>query len=452
MAPITSVRISGRLQSRFGRETIYNLVCGVVYAFSQWLLLKLLFIYLGTATAGWYAYAMAIIAPVMAFGSFGLRAILSTDAKEEYSFSSYFTFRIITTLATLGGALVIYYFTMAPTGQVAETFAAFICLGLYRSAEWFSDLAQGEYQRQGRMQMVLGTFLFKLCFGLGGFALVVMISRRLDWAFMMMALVTMLVLLGYELRPSRLRTRLRIHLDRPNMAKIVKLALPVGVILLLGALQGSIPRYILEKHESLAALGVFSALVYLGVFGGFLATAISNAMAPILSQHWVANRLDSFRKLLLAVLCGDVLLALAMLAAFLLVGDLLLRLMFNAEVAVYHSYLPLVAGLSLMSFWDSHLGCAMTVLRRFRTTMIIQIARVLVVAPVAYVMIERWGITGALWASIAFPLSSVALFAIIIFRDFSKAEQDLSFKMAHLPFRAKTAADSSGAEAGRTVL
>jgi O-antigen/teichoic acid export membrane protein len=411
-----------KFRSRLGRETFYSLVCGVVYAFSQWLLLKLLFIRMGTVTAGWYAYAMAIIAPIMAFGSFGLRAILATDAKKEYQFATYFSFRVATTVATLGCALVVYYFAMPATGLKAELLGAFACLALYRSAEWFSDLAQGEYQRQGRMRVVLRTFLFKLCFGLGGFAVIVIVFHRVDWGFMVMALVTISVLLGYELRPARLLVPLAIQFNGPIMEKIIRLALPVGGILLLGALQGSIPRYVLEKYATLEALGVFAALVYLGVFGGFLSAAIGNAMSPILSQHWAERRLDSFRRLLLAVLLGDVLVALAMLAVFLLFGDLMLRVMFNVEVAAYHAYLPLVAGIALMSFWDSHLGCAMTVLRRFQATMVIQIARVLIVTPIAFFLVKHWNVAGALWASIAFPISSIAAFVAIIVWDFRKAK------------------------------
>jgi O-antigen/teichoic acid export membrane protein len=425
--------IQDRLRSRLGRETLYSLVCGVVYAFSQWLLLKLLFIHLGTATAGWYAYAMAVITPIMAFGSFGLRAILATDAKGEYSFSTYFTFRVATTVATLGCALVVYFLVMSTAGLGMELFAAFACLGLYRSAEWLSDLAQGEYQRQGRMRVVLGTFLFKLCFGLGGFAVVVNVFHRVDLAFLAMAFVTMSVLLGYELRSSRLLAPLKFQFERRSLMRIGRLALPVGIILLLGSLQGSIPRYALGKYADLETLGVFSALVYLGVFGGFLATAISNAMAPILSEHWAARRLDSFRKLLLTVLLGDVLVAMLMLAAFLLFGGFLLRLLFNAEVAAYYAYLPFVAGISLMSFWDSHLGCALTVLRRFHATLVIQIARVLIVTPIAFLLIRRWGIAGALWGSMAFPLSSVAAFGWVVVRDFSRAKREVDFAGSTLP-------------------
>src|SRR6185312_16965079 len=118
-----------------------------------------------------------------------------------YTFSNYFSFRVATTFATLGCALGVYYLVAPPKTVGLELLGAFCWLGLYRSAEWFSDLVQGEYQRQGRMKVVFGTFLLKLFFGVGGFAVCVAVLHRIGLAFLVMTVVTSSVLLGYELRP-----------------------------------------------------------------------------------------------------------------------------------------------------------------------------------------------------------------------------------------------------------
>lgn len=71
--------------------------------------------------------------------------------------------------------------------------------------------------------------------------------------------------------------------------------------------------------------------------------------------------------------------------------------------------------------------------RRFKTTLGIQVARVVIITPIAIVLIAHWGIAGALVASIAFPLSSIAAFVRVILRDFRKAKRDLKGALPTVP-------------------
>lgn len=80
--------------------------------------------------------------------------------------------------------------------------------------------------------------------------------------------------------------------------------------------------------------------------------------------------------------------------------------------------------------------------------MIIQISRFLFVMPPAYILVKHLGITGALWASLAAPLSSVAVFVTLTFQEFRKAECALSFKSRHFPLPAVTLVNKGRAEAG----
>lgn len=413
--------VRGQVVSRIGRETLFSLLSAGVYAAGQWLLLKMIYSYAGTSTAGWYSYAMAIIAPIMALGSMGLRGILATDAKNEYALSEYFSVRIITVILCLLGALSIYL-VIAPREAPVGLAAAFLGLVVYRSGEWLSDITQGEYQRQGRMLVVLGTFGLKLICGIGCFSVVLAMTHRIALAFVPLAVVSFSVLLGYELRPRRLRIKIRLKWPDGRLIGIVRMAAPAGVTLLLASLQSSIPRYLIEKDLTLKALGIFAALSYFGVLGGFVSTATSNAVLPILGEYWYANNWGKFRRLMLAMLAGDVVFNCCLLVAFSVVGHYVLRLMFNRDVAEHARLLPLVVGITLAVFLDSHLGCAVTVLRRFKEAMLIQIVRIGIVTPIAVWMIFRWGITGALEASIVFPVSSLGPYAWIVVRDLRRAE------------------------------
>src|SRR5690349_3035489 len=103
-------KIAPRLRSRLGREATFSFLSAGVYSLNQWLLLKILFKSMGAEMAGWYAYSMAIITPITAFASFGLRSILATDAKKEYTGSEYFSFRFGSFVLSFVCVVAAYFF------------------------------------------------------------------------------------------------------------------------------------------------------------------------------------------------------------------------------------------------------------------------------------------------------------------------------------------------------
>jgi O-antigen/teichoic acid export membrane protein len=107
--------------------------------------------------------------------------------------------------------------------------------------------------------------------------------------------------------------------------------------------------------------------------------------------------------------------------AFILFGHALLAALFNREVAEYSRYLPLVALIGLAGFWDSHLGCGLTVLRRFRTQMVILTLRVLVATPITLMLTRQWSLAGALIACAIYPLISVVPFGVVIASEYRRA-------------------------------
>jgi O-antigen/teichoic acid export membrane protein len=267
------------------------------------------------------------------------------------------------------------------------------------------------------MRIVLGAYALKLGLLIGGFITAALLTRRLDLSLAWLGFASAAVLVCYELPISRLRQSARMVGSAAALKKIGFISLPLATVLMISALQASIPRFFLKKTGSLEAVGIFAALSYFCVFGGFISAAMTNALSPILSEHRAQCRWASFRRALLLVVGADFLLALGLLLLFWCAGGWLLGIMFSAEVVPYARYLPLVALLALTSFWDAHLGCALTALRRFKSNLVVQIARLLVATPLALFLIQRWQLPGALWASIAFPCSSFIALIALIWRD-----------------------------------
>jgi len=406
-----------------GRETLFSIASGLIYAAGQWLLLKLFFVFYSTEIAGWYAYAMSIIAPVVGLGGMGLRPILVTDARGQYSFSDYFAFRKICSAMTFIALVVIYLALPNPKVEAEGLTLGFCILALARSIEMVSDIVQGEYQRQGRLIIVFASSVIKLVFGVGLFGLMAYYFSDVRAGLLVLALANILTLFAFEFSPKRLGYSPRGILNARTASSIFWLSLPAGLNLLLVAFQSSIPRMLLANSASLQLLAVFAALTYLGVIGGFVSNAIGTAIAPVLGRQWANSDFRGFERTLLAVLIVDTFIGVGLLGIFLLFGQQLLATMFSREVATYSSYLPWVAAYSLATFWSSHLGCGLTVLRRFKTMLGLNVARIIVGTLICYALIHYAPLKGALAALVAFPMISILPICIVIFVDIKSARE-----------------------------
>src|ERR1700675_4948304 len=75
----------------------WTFVGNVIYSGSQWSMLVLLAKIGNPEMVGQYGLALAIAGPVLALSSLQLRAVLTTDVREQIHFGEYLGFRLLTT-------------------------------------------------------------------------------------------------------------------------------------------------------------------------------------------------------------------------------------------------------------------------------------------------------------------------------------------------------------------
>ncbi len=73
----------------------------VIYMASQWAMLAVLAKLGSPETVGQFALGLAVTAPIILFTNLQLRAVIATDARNENTFSDYFTLRIATTIFSI---------------------------------------------------------------------------------------------------------------------------------------------------------------------------------------------------------------------------------------------------------------------------------------------------------------------------------------------------------------
>lgn len=381
-----------------------------VYALAQWGMLVVISKLGAPEAVGQFALALALTAPVMLLANLQLRIIQATDARREFAFADYLGLRLITVgLALLvigGGALMLADYSR-------ETALIVLALGLAKAVEAISDVLYGLLQQRERMRLIAISLMLKGAMSLLALGLGVVLTGRVFWGALGLALTWAGLLLAYDLPVVRATLREAPALAStprwhgPTLLALSRLALPLGLVMMLLALNGSIPRYFIEHALGSYELGIFAALAYLMVAGSMVVNAIGEASSARLAQHYAAGEHARFVRLLAGFVGLGAALGGAALLGALLLGRQVLSLIYAPEYARQELLVWLMAAAAL-SYVASFLGYAMTAARQLKLQAPLFAAVTASTTLASWLLVPRYGLVGA-----ALALSIAALVQII---------------------------------------
>lgn len=417
-APETFVSAQS-LRSNFSWMLLGNLV----YAVSQWGLV-IAITQTGTPQMmGQFALGLAISAPVVLFLNLHLRAILATDARADFSFSEYFSLRASSSLLSILLIAVISALAGYPQG----TITIILLITLSKVIESLSDLAYGLFQREETMQLISLSKILRGLLSLLALSAVLLLGGSLSLAVLALVFSWLLVFLFHDLPRllailARRNERLEWTGDRPAVRKLIRLALPMGVVVLLISLSSNLPRYLIERQVGEAALGIFSALAYLMVAGGQVSLALWQSVIPRFSTFLAEGDTRAFRSLFLKLSGIALLLGLGGFLIALLLGKPLLGFLYGTDYARESSlfvWLMLGAGLSYQS---SLFGTAITAARKFDIQLPMNLFFLALTALLSFWLIPRYHLLGAAWVLIANFAVQIPVKALVLHRVVQETE------------------------------
>lgn len=355
----------------------------IVYTGCQWLMLIVLAQLGSPAMVGQFALGLAVTAPIMMFTNLQLRSIQATDARQEYRFGDYLALRLISTLL----ALLIIVTIVLLAGYRRETALVILTVGVAKAFEAVSDVFYGLQQQHERMDRIAQSMMIKGVLSLLALGVAIAITGRVLWGTLGLATVWAVILIAYDVRSGRLifqndaglgNTSLHDHSRQPSLApcwqwrslvKLVWLAWPLGLVMMLLSLNANIPRYMSERYLGERELGIFAALAYLMIAGNTVIAALGQSATPRLARYYVQGDRAAFGNLLLRLMGIGVIAGAAGVVGALIAGQPLLGLIYGTEYADHSDvllYLMIAAGIGYVA---SFLGYGMTAARYFRIQM-----------------------------------------------------------------------------------
>jgi O-antigen/teichoic acid export membrane protein len=393
----------------------WTFVGNTIYSACQWGALVALAKLSSPVIVGQYALGVAIATPVTSLTGLQMRPVIASDVKQTYKFGEYLGFRLASTALAM---LIILVIPLILHSGPMMTILTFV-IGLALAIENISDIYYARLQYIDRMDRIAKSQILRaplsllvLCFG-------VYFTGKLTWAVALTVLVRAAVLLGYDRRVQthssepldadspislsafeQLKEVLRPRWEPRKMARILWLALPLGIVAMLVNLNVNMPRYFIQWKLGSRELGIYSALAFLMSAGNLLVSALAQSVFVPLARFYAQGRRRAFTFLLLKLLgIGTVLGAGGIFVAW-IAGPKLLAIIYRPEYAAESRLLVWFMVVAWIGYLGQFMGSAMTSARLFAQQIPLFALGVLTITVGSYWLVPRMGLQGAIIASI----------------------------------------------------
>lgn len=382
-----------------------------VYSGTQWAIVALI-TKLGTpAMVGQYVLAMAIGAPVFMLLNMQLRAVQVTDAESQYKLQDYLSLRVLTSIAALATVLFLAW----RAGYDSVTVAVIVALTIAKFVESLSDLLYGFFQKNERMDWISVSLMLRGVLGTLALAGLLLLTSQLSLAAFGLAASWTFVLIVYDTRKCIVASSKEpaLPLNFHNSLRLARLAVPLGVVMLLISLNVNIPRYFIERYSGVDELGYFGAIGYIAVASSTFVYALGQASSARLAVYGVKDR-PNFIKLMSRLLLMTLLLGACSLIVAVLWGQQILSLVYNPAYSAYSSAFVWIMVGAAFEYSASMFLYGITALRAFSVQVGGYVFIVLLKLVLCYLWVPALGLIGAAYASAAVGATQFVLWLVVL--------------------------------------
>lgn len=385
--------------------------------------------------AGLYMAGLLIMQPLFHFTDFNLRQIFVTDMTDRWEFRDYLAHRLIWSMLAIFVGTVVALFVFPGNGLVI---AVNFVMGLAIAGQSLSELFHSLFQKHGRFDTIARSLMLRGVLCLIGVCAVFYVTKSVLASLVAMTVLRFLTVVVYDLPAAcrilehrnifRLPVDLKPRFSSRNISAMTWLGLPLAINMGVLSLVPQIPRFWLEKHEGLSALGQYGSIAMLMSVGLMVLNSLGIAMSQRFAKAHAANDKHEFVRLTV-ILAGS---AVGMGCLGLLVipvcGGWLLTIAYTSEYAPLTELFWLITFGATFGFLGNALGYPVTAARIFRIQPVICVLQAILTATGCAILVPRFGMYGAAWSVAGANIMHALLFAVIWFtalRKMGKAKRKL---------------------------
>jgi O-antigen/teichoic acid export membrane protein len=397
----------------------WTLFGNLAYTGCQWAIIIVLAKLGSPILVGQFALGLAVTAPFFIFLNMQLRAVQVTDARAQFKFGDYLGLR----LATVFVALNLVFIVLFAMRSSEQTKLVIVFLALAKACESLTDIFFGLMQRRDRMDRIAKSMIIKGVVSVAAVGVAVYYTRSAIWGAVALSLAWTAILLAYDIPNGAWVARssprfppeaLRPRWNRQNMYLLARLAFPLGVVVMLIALNSSIVRYFVQGYLGERQLGIFAALAYLQGAAATVEDAIAQSALPHLSRSYASNNGRAFRALLLRLLVIGVSLGVCGIWIATAGGRPILTVFYGPEYAAHFTVFVWIMVAIAVNFSASFMLYAATAAQYFRSQLPVSLFVTIGTLLASAWFIPKYGILGAAYTLLVAALLRTALASVLL--------------------------------------
>jgi len=366
--------------------------------------------WVGLAEAGMVSFAAAVAVLVNGIITFNVRIFQSSDVGKEFSLHTYLGLRICTALLSvifIASFVLVGNFDTQRLIVILLFYLMFLCTG-------FADVFMGDLQQKTKMRVAGRIMVCSFGLNLIVFAFTIFVSGSLIISLISSCIVTFFSYVAWIWFYRNDFGPIRVRYDISAIKILLKKVLPLFFAGLIGSYLYNMQKYYLGFLETDESVATITILLMPGTALQMLCAAIfGGAEMTKTAVIYASGNLKSLSKRINGQLLAAVAISIFFLLCVYIFGLPLLAWLFATELSTYMLELMIVSiGGALFSV-NIALGSAAIVMRLQKAHFIITLVVAVIVAPLMWVIVARYGINGAAFTNLAFlaPLS-IALYVI----------------------------------------
>ena len=399
----------------------WTFVGNAIYAGGQFATLMLLAKLLPPELVGQYALGLAMVYPVINLANLQLRAVMTSGTRQHTHFGYYLTLRLLTTSLALA---IIFAITQILRYRWELT-AVVLMVGVAYAIEAISDVYYARLQLYDRMAEMSKSLIARAVLSVLALAIATYISRSLLWGIVGIVLARAGVLFGYDIcerthglagqfkRFSR-NEALTPRLDVKVQLKLLWLSFPLGIVVLLVALNSSVPSYFIKHALGERDLGIFAAIGFAVSVGNMAVVSLGQSAFTRLARSYAAGNLAEFGSLLAKLLAFGAAVGVCGMIISKLAGREILTILFRPEYAERADLLPWIMAAGGVVYMAQFLGFGMTAANFYNSQVVLNILANLSLIAACYWLVGRQGLLGVIIAMLIAAIVQLAASAIIL--------------------------------------
>ena len=374
----------------------WNMAGSIFEAALSFVLLIVVNRVMGENSGGIFTLAFSHAQLMYNIGTLEVRPIQSTDVRQKYPFSAYFSLRLVSGFIMIAACLV--YALTFDADPVKQRIMMYICL--YKTIEAVQDVFTAMYQQHDRIEYSGKISVLRISLILVTFTATLLLTRQLEPACIVMLLAGTGTLLTYNFHIWKKFPDAVIRLDFSHTKEILIACFPLFISVFVMLYISNAPKYAINRYCTEVIQNRYSILFMPAFVINLFSLFVLRPMLTTMARIWTNGEIRKFRSNILKMAAGIAALTLLGISGAWLLGIPILKLLYKVDLQQYRPVLLLVMVYGGLNAVNIFLYNMIAVTRSQKWLLTGYLSAALAIFFLAPALVARYEMTGAILSSI----------------------------------------------------